>query len=204
MAIILLGLLCMTAAAGGEGTFPASQWGIPAETVAPISSQASAPDAFFFRGGIQWNMSRTQVRALEPMDLTERTNENWSVLIPLAPVEVSRYKADLVYMFYQDQLKMIQYEFGQEGTAYDYAYLTGALDSVYGVHTVPEASEIITLMDRIYPSYYHAETISSQAAWAAKDGTRIYQFYYSATAYTILYANPADSAGAGGYITTGL
>ncbi len=213
LSILLLGQVCCffpafgenAYPAFGESAYPASQWGVPAETVAPITPQPSSASAeFFFRGGIRWNMSREQVRALEPIDLTERTNDSWSVLIPLSPVEVSRYQADLVYMFQNDQLKMIQYEFGSKGSAYDYAYLTGALDSVYGSHAEADAVEIVTLMDRIYPSYYRTESITKPYAWTAGDGTRIYQFYYSPTAYTILYANPADSVGVGGYVTTGL
>ena len=213
LSILLLGLVCcIVPACGenaypafGESAYPASQWGVPAVTVAPITPQPSSGSGeFFFRGGIRWNMSREQVRALEPIDLTERTNGSWSVLIPLAQVEVSRYQADLVYMFENDQLKMIQYEFGSKGSAYDYTYLTGALDSVYGIHTEAGGAEIVTLMDRIYPSYYRTESITKSYAWTAGDGTRIYQFYYSPTAYTILYANPTDSAGAGGYVTTGL
>ena len=191
-------LISGTAGAGlAEGAIP-NQWGLPAATPTP------APAAFFFRGGIQWNMSREQVRGLEPIELNERTNESWSILYPLLPVDVSRYKADLVYMFHEDQLKMIQYDFGATGSAADFLYLTGALDSVYGEHQEPEAAEIVNLMDQIYPTYYRAESITSRSAWTAGDGTRIYQFYYSAGSYTILYANPADGAMHGVYVTTGL
>ena len=199
-------LLCLTGVlvligtagiSGGEGVIP-NQWGAPAPTATP------APSAFFFRGGIQWNMSREQVRALEPIELNERINESWSILYPLLPVEVSRYTADLVYMFHDDQLKMIQYDFGTKGAPADFLYLTGALDAVYGEHEEPEATEIVNLMDLIYPTYYQKESINSRNAWTAGDGTRVYQFYYSPNAYTILYANPKDGAGSGGYVTTGL
>ena len=126
------------------------------------------------------------------------------MLIPLTPVEVSRYFADLVYMFRDDGLKMIQYDFGTKGSDADFLYLTGALDSVYGEHDEPEATEIVRLMDQIYPTYYQAESIVNRKGWTAADGTRIYLFYYSAGAYTILYANPADGAAQRNYVTTGL
>ena len=199
LCILTILMLTFAAAAGsGEGVIP-YLWGAPAETATPAPSAA-----FFFRGGIQWDMSRDQIRGLEPIELTERNNESWSVLIPLMPVEVSRYTADLVYMFRDDQLKMIQYDFGATGTAADFLYLTGALDSVYGEHEEPEASEIVSLMERIYPDYYRAENITGQTAWTAGDGTRIYKFYYAAGAYTILYANPGDGLARGNYVTTGL
>ena len=193
----VLVILCTAGSGTGEGVIP-NQWGLSGETATP------APSAFFFRSGVQWDMTREQVRALEPIQLTERNNESWSVLIPLTPVTVSRYTADLVYMFRDDRLKMIQYDFGTGGTAADFLYLTGALDSVYGEHREPEASEIVALMDRIYPTYYREENINGRNAWTAADGTRIYQFYYTQSAYTILYANPSDGAAAGNYDTTGL
>ena len=195
--MVILVLIGTTGTGFGEGAIP-NQWGFPAATLAP------APAAFFFRSGIQWNMSREQVRTLEPIELNERINEPWSILYPLLPVEVSRYTVDLVYMFRDDQLKMIQYDFGPNGSAADFLYLTGALDTVYGEHEEPDAMEIVNLMDQIYPTYYRAESITSRSAWTAGDGTRIYQFYYSQNAYTILYANPKDGAAPGGYITTGL
>lgn len=195
LAVVLLAALLSPAAACAEGVIP-DFWGVPTQTPEPAG--------FFFRGGIMWNMTREQVRSLEPFELTERTNESWSVLIPLSPVEVSRYQADLVYMFNEDQLKMIQYDFGSGGTAYDFAYLTGALNTVYGEHEEPEAAEIVRLMDQIYPTYYREEMITNRSRWTAGDGTCIYQFYYSPGAYTILYANPEDGTAQGGYVTTGL
>ena len=190
-------LLTPLAAGSAEGAVP-ELCGFPTETQTP------APAGFFFRGGVLWNMTKEQVRAVEPVELTERTNADWSILYPLTPVEVSRYEADLVYMFHEDHLKMIQYDFGNGGTAYDFAYLTGALSTVYGERDEPEAAEIVRLMDQIYPTYYREEMITNRSRWTASDGTVIYQFYYSPGSYTILYANPADGAGQGGYVTTGL
>ena len=188
-------LLLQMGTAMGEGVIP-DLWGLPTVTLQPA--------AFFFRGGIQWNMSREQVRGLEPIELTERNNASWSVLIPLKPVEVSRYTADLVYMFYEDQLKMIQYDFGTNGSEADFLYLTGALDTVYGEHDEPAASEIVRWMDQIYPTYYKEETILNRRRWTAGDGTEVYLFYYAVNAYTILYTAPAANGAQGNYITTGL
>ena len=185
-------LLCPAACglAGGIGGL----WDSPTATPAPYT--------FSFRSGIQWNMTRELVRALETQELTERVNGNWSILIPLAPVEVSRYKADLVYMFLNDQLKMISYDFGSGGTESDYQYLTGALDSVYGEHAEPNAAEILIYLDLIYPGHYSADNLLNRRGWTASDGTLVYLYYYSPTAYTILYVCPG--AGQAGYNTAGL
>ena len=171
-------------------------WGEPAATTAP---------PFSFRGGVTWNMSRDQVRKLETGSLTERSQESWSILYPAGRVEVSRYQADLVYMFFNDQLKMITYDFGQDGTAADYAYLTGALDSVYGEHTAPDPGIVAGLMDQIYPGYYNAERLTSLVGWEAGEDTRVYLYYYEPTAYAILYVMSGSGTGApGSYNTTGL
>ena len=159
------------------------------------------PGVFVFRGGIQWNMSREAVKALENVELTERTQDGWSILFPTVHVTVSRFTADLVYMFYNDQLKMISYDFGSGWTDGDFQYLTGALDSVYGDHTEPPASDIIGIMDQIYPGYYTADKLTARRGWTA-EGTLIYQYYYAGSACAVLYVNAGSPAGV--YDTTGL
>ncbi len=165
----------------------------------------AAPEAeavFTFRGGVHWNMTRELVKSLESLELMEQSRDGWSILIPLTRVEVSKFNADLVYMFYNDRLKMISYDFGAGGTEADFQYLTGALDSVYGDHTEPEASEIKGIMDQIYPGYYEEPRLLNRKAWKAGGDTLIYLYYYADGAYAILYV----SAGAGpqSYVTTGL
>ena len=172
------------------------EWGKPAATSVP---------PFSFRGGVTWNMTRDQVRQSEGVELTERSQENWAILYPAQRVEVSRYQAELVYMFFRDQLKMITYDFGPEGTAADFAYLTGALDSVYGEHTEPDPGIVAGLMDQIYPGYYTADQLHSMAGWNAGEDTRVYLYYYSPTAYAILYVMSGnETAAPGSYVTTGL
>ena len=189
-------LALLTAASGLAGGV------IPNLRETPTAAPAAA--VFSFRGGVQWNMSRDQVRALEPLQLTERAQENWSILYPLSRVEVSRYTADLVYMFYSDRLKMISYDFGPGGADTDFQYLTGALDSVYGEHREPEASEIIGIMDQIYPGYYTAEHLLNRRGWTAGDDTLVYLYYYAENAYAILYVCAGGAPSGGGYVTTGL
>ncbi len=195
-ALLTGALLVIRAAAGApEGVIP-NMWAQEPATPAP---------AFSFRGGITWNMTREQVRSLESgLEMTERSQGNWAVLYPLSQVEVSRFRADLVYMFYADQLKMITYDFGSGGTVSDYTYLTGALDSVYGDHAEPDSSVVVSIMDQIYPGYYSAGNLHSVRSWTAGEDTWIYLYYYTQTAYGILYVNAAGGAGSGSYVTKGL
>ncbi len=195
-ALLAGGMLLIPAAAGAtEGVIP-NMWAQETATPAP---------AFSFRGGITWNMTREQVRSLESgLEMTERSQGSWAVLYPLSQVEVSRFRADLVYMFYADQLKMITYDFGSGGTAADYTYLTGALDSVYGDHAEPDSSVVVSIMDQIYPGYYTAGNLHSVRSWTAGEDTWIYLYYYTQTAYGILYVNAPEGTAGGSYVTTGL
>ena len=163
---------------------------------------ASPAAVFSFRNGSQWNMTRELVKALETAELTERAQDSWSILFPLSAVEVSRYTADLVYMFYNDRLKMISYDFGTKGTEGDFQYLTGALDSLYGDHTEPAAADIIGVMDQIYPGYYSAERLTVRRGWKAGEDTLIYLYYYAENAYAILYVSAGSTPST--YVTTGL
>ena len=172
---------------------------IPNLRETPTVTPAAA--VFSFRGGIQWNMTRELVRALEPTELTERNQDSWSILFPLSKVQVSKFTADLVYMFYSDRLKMISYDFGTGGSDADFQYLTGALDSVYGDHTEPPAANIKGVMDQIYPGYYNEQNLTKRRAWQA-EGTLIYLYCYAENAYAILYVSAEGSVQS--YVTTGL
>ena len=186
-------LLSVTGCAMADGVIPNLR-----------ETPTAAPEAasFSFRGGVQWNMSREQVRAMEIVEMAERNQDGWSILYPFAPVQVSKYTADLVYMFYNDRLKMISYDFGATGTEADYQYLAGALDTVYGDHTEPDASEIVGIMDQIYPGYYSAERLLNRRGWKAGDDTLIYLYYYAESSYAILYVCGGSTPG--NYVTTGL
>ena len=189
-------LLMLTGGALGNGVIPNFR-----ETAADVSQKAP----FSFRGGVKGNMSREQVQAADSVPMLEKNQDRWSILLPLEPVEVSRLSAELIYMFYNDQLKMISYDFRMTGTSADYPYLTGALDSVYGEHRVPEAYEIIGIMDQIYPGYYKEDQLTHLLCWTSGDDTRIFQYYYGENAYAILYVCMiAGSPGQSGYVTTGL
>lgn len=181
-----------------------AQYGIPDNGIPDITGSR----AFAFRSGVTWNMTRDQVRQLEALPLVERNQGEWAILYPTAPVTVSRFQADLVYMFRSDQLKMINYDFGTSNGPEAFLYLAGAMTSVYGEVTVPPASEIVGIMNRIYPGYYTEQGITKPYKWISGSDTIIYLYYYSENAFAILYAStdysePAANGG-GAYDTTGL
>ena len=164
---------------------------------------------FSFRNGISWGMNPEQVSVIENIPMEQRSSTEWSVMVPVEKVQVSRFYADLVYMFYQNALRMINYEFQDEqGTQSDrkslnYQYLTGALCSVYGESREANPAVIKSWMDRIYLDYYQQERIHDAYEWTAEDGTSIFLYYFSDASYAILYVCPTGS-GSSGYDTNGL
>ena len=196
IASILLVMIISASAAYADGVIP-NLW--------PAEPSAVPAGGFSFRNGICWNMNKNQVLALENVQMSERSNGEWAVLCSYSPVEVSRFSADLVYMFRNDQLKMISYDFGTNGTAEVYSYLTGALTSVYGESSEPDAQEIVSVMDRIYPGFYTADRLHLLRRWSGDDSTSVYLYYYSEKAFAIFYVNrEMQFPGGGQYITTGL
>ena len=166
----------------------------------PAATATPAPNSFRFRDGIRWGMNTQQVRALETTPMTERLMQNWSIMLTDGKVSVSRYTADLVFMFLENRLHMIMYEF-QNGTPDDYQYLGEALGSVYGERREAEPLKIKALMDAVYPGRYMADQITRATGWTAGDGTSVYLYYYQNN-YAIMYVSP--ELGAGIYQTNGL
>ena len=188
---VLTAVSVSAAAAEGTGTWIQT----PEITATP------APNAFRFRDGIRWGMNTQQVRALETTPMTERSMQNWSIMLTDGKVAVSRYTADLVFMFREDQLMMASYEFAQ-GTQESFQYLGGALESLYGKAADAEPLKIKALMDAINPNRYKIENISQATCRMTADGTSIYLYYYSQHDFAIMYVSP--ELGSRIYQTNGL
>jgi hypothetical protein len=165
------------------------------------STATPSPNAFRFRDGIRWGMNTQQVKALETEKMTERTLQNWSIMLTDGKVAVSRFTADLVFMFREDRLLMISYEFRQTSKD-DYPYLTGALGSIYGEKKDADPLKIKALMDTINPNRYRTELITEAYGWETMDGTAVYLYYYSQEAFAIMYVSP--ELGSRIYQTNGL
>ena len=161
-----------------------------------------SPDAFRFRDGIRWGMNPQQVKALESVQMTERSMQNWSIMLTDGKVTVSRFTADLVFMFRDNRLLMISYEFSRREGADDFDYLSGALCSLYGEKSPAEPQKIKALMDAINPNRYKTELITDAEGWMTADGTTIYLYNYSPEAFAIMYVSP--ELGSRIYQTNGL
>lgn len=185
--------------AGAESTAGWDQFGLPLVTAAV--TETPAPNAFRFRDGIRWGMNNQQVRALETQPMTERTMQNWSVMLTDDKVSVSMFAADLVFMFREDRLLMISYEFLQ-GSADSFQYLSGALGTVYGEKSEAEPLKIKALMDAINPNRYKIEQITQAECRTAADGTTVYLYYFSPKDFAITYVSP--EMGSRIYQTNGL
>ena len=194
VAILMAGIFLLSVtAAGAEGI---REWFQTAEATA-----TPAPNAFRFRDGIRWGMNRQQVKALETVPMTERTMQNRSIMLTDGKVVVSRFTADLVFMFRDDRLIMISYEFPQD-TQDHFRYLTGALSMLYGQKSDADPMKIKALMDEINPDRYKTELITQACCWENGDGTTVYLYHFTETDFAIMYVSP--ELGSGIYQTNGL
>ena len=184
-AVVLL--FSLAAASGEEVSGMRDLFLTPAVTATP------APNAFRFRDGIRWGMNTMQVKALETEPMTERSMQDWSVMLTDGKVAVSRFTADLVFMFREDRLLMISYEF-QQGSQDSFLYLTGALSSLYGEKAEADPLTIKALMDAINPNRYKTELITQACGWTTPDGTSVYLYYYAANDFAIMYVSPEQGS----------
>ena len=215
---ILMAVLALSVQGGvlAEGTVPGiwealglgNVTEVPTETPTltppptPSPTVTPAPGDFRFRDGIRWGMNPQQVRALEPEEMTERVLQEWAVMVTTEKVAVSRFTADLVFMFRQERLSMITYEFQRQDAETDYQYLSGALCSLYGEKKEIDAAVIKVLMDAIYPGRYKTELLSRACGWLMADGTAVFQYFYGQSSFAVMYVSP--ELGGGLYQTNGL
>lgn len=176
---------------------PGAQPAAVTATPAPVAPYG----IFSFRGGVVWNMNPEQVQATEAGALTRMTNGSWTVLFQ-EKAAVSTYTAQLVYMFRDGLLQMINYDFVTGANTGDYAYLSEALSSVYGAPETANTVDIYAAMNQVDPGRYRVSALRDARGWRLSDGTGIYLYWYSEDAYAILYVSPAAAAGT--YNTTGL
>ena len=195
---VILALMMLSAA----GSASAAGFGLLSTPVPQATEQIPA---FTFRNGISWNMTTEQVSTLETAPMNERTSGEWSVMVTTEKVAVSRFAAELVFIFRQNQLRMITYEFNYNNdSVISFYYLIGALEFKYGKSQDAEPQTVKNLMDRIDPNHYRTERIQQVHAWTDKDGTGIYLYYFDTDRFAILYASPELSAPGGGYDVNGL
>jgi len=200
--VLMFGTVC------AENTVP-SIWevlGVGTATEAPTATPqptiTPSPDAFRFRDGIRWGMNPQQVKALENENMVERVLQDWAIMVTTEKVAVSRFTADLVFIFRQEQLKMIVYEFQRQDAESDFQYLTGALCSLYGEQKEADPSMIRVLMDAVNPGRYKTDELKKAYGWLLSDGTALFQYQYAADSFGVMYVSP--ELGGGLYQTNGL
>ena len=210
--LLVLIFAVLAGSAGAEQSAP-SIWellGVGAATEAPTATPTEtpqptatpSPDTFRFRDGIRWGMDPQQVKALESVNMIERVMQDWAIMVTTEKVAVSRFTADLVFIFRQNQLKMIVYEFQRQNADADYQYLTGALCSLYGEPKDADPAMIRVLMDAVNPGRYKAEDLKKTCAWLTADGTAVFQYQYAVDSFGVMYVAP--ELGGGLYQTNGL
>lgn len=182
------------AAANGVALSGAS----PEATPAPL-----APDAFRLRGGVGWQSTLEQVEESENIwshDGVE-TFGNLQVLY-VSGVSVSKFEAELMYLFRNGALTAICYGF--EGGEDDMAYLRAALGQKYGAEAGSDASRVARALTAVSPRAVSAETVRENAFWLLPDGTLTAIFCTDENALGILYANEPSLLREGVYNTRGL
>ncbi|MER1993678.1 MAG: hypothetical protein ABS897_06580 [Eubacteriales bacterium] len=207
--VVILAAVCLAAgSACADETIP-SIWqvlGVGVTTDAPTETPqptiTPSPDAFRFREGIRWGMNPQQVKALESENMVERVLQDWAIMVTTEKVAVSRFTADLVFIFRQEQLKMIVYEFQRQDAENDFQYLTGALCSLYGEQKEADPSMVRVLMDAINPGRYQADGLTKAYGWLLSDGTAVFQYRYAKDSFGVMYVAP--ELGGGLYQTNGL
>ena len=207
-AAMILSCVTLAGTAAAEGTVP-SIWealGLGTATEAPTETPqptiTPSPDAFRFRDGIRWGMNPQQVKALESENMVERVLQDWAIMVTTEKVAVSRFTADLVFIFRQEQLKMIVYEFQRQEADSDFQYLTGALCSLYGEQKETNPTMVRVLMDAVNPGRYKAEALTKACGWLLSDGTAVFQYRFAADSFGVMYVAP--ELGGGLYQTNGL
>ena len=205
---LLVFFVVLAGSAGAEQAAP-SIWemlGVGTATEVPMETPqptvTPSPDSFRFRDGIRWGMSPQQVKALESVNMVERVLQDWAIMVTTEKVAVSRFTADLVFIFRQEQLKMIVYEFQRKDADADYQYLTGALCSLYGEQKDADPTMIKVLMDAVNPGRYQADQLTKAYGWNTADGTAVFQYQYAPDSFGVMYVAP--ELGGGLYQTNGL
>ena len=206
--VILATVILAAGSACADETIP-SIWqvlGVGVATDAPTETPqptiTPSPDAFRFREGIRWGMNPQQVKALESENMVERVLQDWAIMVTTEKVAVSRFTADLVFIFRQEQLKMIVYEFQRQDAENDFQYLTGALCSLYGEQKEADPSMVRVLMDAVNPGRYQADGLTKAYGWLLSDGTAVFQYRYEKDSFGVMYVAP--ELGGGLYQTNGL
>ena len=135
-----------------------------------VSCGALAEDApiFNFRNGVRWEMTPEQVTACEGAEPDVSREEGTQTGVQYLKVGVSKYSAQLIYMFRDNQLKLAMYGIA-DTTEDDYAYLDNALVSLYGAHADMDGTVVIEAVSAIPLNREEARAYLNDGAWIAEE-----------------------------------
>ena len=126
---------------------------------------------FLFRNGVTWASTPEEVRQSEGTDGFEDDYEGWTEQI-YSHATVSKFVADLTYVFRENQLYFCGYWFDDLSDE-NREYLTKALSSKYGEPTGSDPEALRTLMCLLAPV---EEELLDVQNWRLADGTYIAMF----------------------------
>ena len=158
-----------------------------------VSCGALAEDApiFNFRNGVRWEMTPEQVTACEGAEPDVSREEGTQTGVQYLKVGVSKYSAQLIYMFRDNQLKLDMYGIA-DTTEDDYAYLDNALVSLYGAHADIDGTVVIEAVSAILqedPTENYLDAYSTYSIWQLEEGTVIFLGQMDGST-ELIYINP--------------
>ena len=162
---------------------------------------------FTFRNGVQFGMSMDQVIACEGSEPGEHdflTEDSPWECLEWYDVPVSRFSAQLNYIFNGDQLKLAVYDFYNRlhADSGDVDYLKAAIDEVYGEGVISEPEEILAIMNMLVPGLYNLDSFDYRYIWRL-DGVRVFLLSYeNERSYSLMYVS--DTMASSEYDTHGL
>lgn len=148
-------------------------------------------ESFTFRGGITWGMSREEVTALEKeASFSEIDLGNYLSLSSSGPVRLSRYEANLAYLFSGDTLVMAAYGINESSPEVSEG-LKQAYDTKYGEEQEASVEVFYGLLQKTGALPFSEEDIreSTLYRWDAAGGTQVWMVLENES-LVILYVSP--------------
>ena len=160
--------------------------------------------AFNFRNGITWGMTSADISGIEGRECDiEYSFDNEHFIQFYENTSVSKYAADMQFVFWDDLLRLAAYDF--HGTADDgsFTYLVNAMDSTYGASAEADAAKICDVLNHVVPDLYLPNELTECRVWELAD-TSIYMFCYPENSFAIVYTDGAYFESITGFNVDGL
>lgn len=174
-----------------------------------VCALAEPAQGFVFRNGITWGMTYADASAAEgrECDYVHQFDGGCSLAYYTA-VTVSRYTADMGFIFWDDALRLTVYDFIYLGIADEngddpFAYLLGAMESSYGAPAAADPVDAAAVINHVSEGLYAPEELTDVYEWNLAD-TVIYMLRYPNDSFCIVYTDAAFFEDVVGFNTSGL